>query len=386
MSTLEALIGAERVASLYSTETRYDRELREVRLASADHLIQQAQDLGVVGLAEKLSVPFGSERKFDSLLSEIEFAVHFAERGMDVEVLADDVFGVRRSPDLRVTDTNGSVYVEVKRSSSGVPNLHKAIEDAIERHELPFRILPILASETDECPGLSRPGVDSGERQHQEQLLHDVVLELVEHLRATRGSGDVNIQGHRFAYEPAVRGDMSGGVSGASFARERHQHPILLAAQKAAEKRGCFPPGEGDRPYIVAYRSADFGIGPRVAFHALIGGWCHQRDGSTDWERRMAHYPDVVRQACSSAAWAPLLELWEFLPGRRHLWVSEFGAFVTEPWAANLDGLLMKASGGTLHWFPNPWGRRASLELLDSCCFPLGYPSNEPGPHLPDRG
>ena len=80
--------------------------------------------------------------KFEALVSELEFARYFLEKKMKVELLPQDVFKGRKTPDMLVTSNLREYFVEVKSIQLEDESyiLGTKIADVLNSHGLSFRV------------------------------------------------------------------------------------------------------------------------------------------------------------------------------------------------------------------------------------------------------
>ena len=103
--------------------------------------------------------------KFDSILSELEMAKFLTQSGIKVELLSDNYFGERRSPDILCKYDNLKSYIEVTRLTEleSINGLMDSIRTLSKN--MPYRIDMELKNE------LSLPRLNGTERTVQDSLV-----------------------------------------------------------------------------------------------------------------------------------------------------------------------------------------------------------------------
>lgn len=343
-------------------------------LDSAEHLLAQACQYSVTGLG-KLANDVASLPKFCSLLSEVRFAIDFAEQGASVALLPDNHFP-RKQVDLHVQTKNGlELLVEVACGSPGTPRLADTLDRALKKNDLPFRVEYFLGMEFGATPGLSRPGIWTDERSSQETLISTVVDTVIKRLQqaSPTDSDEIRVDSHMFRYGPSPleSGYVAGGVTGGGYIRsDEHRKKFLLDIARKAKSPATFPPRWRSVPYIVAYDAQEFSLSTNVVFEALVGSGCFLSAESPEVQRQsiateVSQYPTVVTEKMADPDWGILLDAWG-VHDRGACYFTKFGAFVSEEWAREINGILVRHP--TRHkrqWLPNPWARHATISLLE---------------------
>jgi hypothetical protein len=110
---------------------RYETEY----LKYLDKLFQELYSYHCKGIEIKVSETSADEVRFQSLISELEFARYFAGNKMKVELLSCNVFQGRNPPDMLVKSDSKDYFIEVKN-----------IQLDEEEHEFGMKVVEVLNS------------------------------------------------------------------------------------------------------------------------------------------------------------------------------------------------------------------------------------------------
>lgn len=169
--------------------------------------------------------------KFHSIVSELDFARVFAERGKAVTLLPDSFFGKAPSPDMLVKDEKREAFVEVKRLTEDDSELLIVdfLRDFLNDPNKKYRVDTTLSRE------LSVPLTSGKERRRKESIVHKIVTEFPTIFESTRRSTLsilFEIEGVEFELHPS---NLDKGYPG-FIHTDAFVFPSELWAQKLAER------------------------------------------------------------------------------------------------------------------------------------------------------
>lgn len=247
-------------------------EINNELLQIIDEKVGSVRKLGCIGIQSKVQQGFQdfNDRTAYTLLSELEVAELFLERGHQVKLLPEDYFS-GPSPDLHVATSLGPLFVEVTHISTSDPG-----SLLIERIREITAQYPYLINFTFNAE-ISSPHHNYIDRTRQEQQLAESLSQFSNHLRhinpdsiPVRGRTDV------FTYEiseihPSGRGYPCVLTSTVMISLDHSHSYLTMRLNKKAEKRARFPRAEQNIPYVIAIVCDDPGIDPYEVKELIYG-------------------------------------------------------------------------------------------------------------------
>lgn len=333
-------------------------------------LAERCEALGVTGL-EKLNNTGLDPETLETLLSEARVAYLFARFGAKAAILGDQAFGREwYTPDILVQLPKLELLVEVRQATQSVPEINTLVEEVIKQHGLPFRV------EYRVGPELSAPVFDRASRVRIHERAAEVVKQVAHELRSAlpRSAGEIAVGEHRFLYEPSPVGDgyAASGVRGACGVDDvENAAKLRRELQRKAEKRAALPEHLRARPFIVAYDTLESAPIQYALARALTGGYGPVKDAKPAVNLPSPRTPEWQE------SWQRLLMRWQLDPDAQLPF--QHGAFLTEPWAQHLSGVLVTHRGGLVQWLPNPF---AAEEIREPRLLDIGLPLDKNGARI----
>lgn len=346
-----------------------DLEIKNELLQIIDEKIGSVRGLGCVGILTKVREGFQdfNDRTAYTLLSELEVAELFLERGHQVNLLPDNYFS-GPSPDLLVTTRQGPLFVEVTHISTSDPG-----SLLIERIREITAQYPYLINFTFNAE-ISSPHHNHIDRARQEQQLAESLLQFSEHLRnispnliPVHGRTDV------FTYEisdihPSGRGYPCVLTSTVMISLDHSYSYLTMRLEKKAEKRARFPSTEQKTPYIIAIVCDDPGIDPYEVKELLYGstasfGLSQDTPESIRWRER--HWTRIIEELHGLASWQAIQRAQELgwgellidtnLIPHDYCYVKESGLFLSMDVMRWVSGVLFFNWARRNRFFANPF-------------------------------
>lgn len=191
--------------------------------------------------------------RFQSLVSELEFARYFVLKKWPVELLASNVFSGRKAPDMLVAGSSKEYFVEVKniQFDEEEHSFGAAIADILNSEGMSFMVVIKSSSE------LSTPAYKYQTKDQKETVAKKAIDEFKSKLNAVSKTKEntVNTAVAEIELHPTQKGKSYLGITAMKEAismpneySERIKYDILLKSSKRNDWVGT----ELDKPYLVA--------------------------------------------------------------------------------------------------------------------------------------
>lgn len=397
--------GSERIAALSQDPNAL------LAFHEAEGLLEKVQTLPIRGVEKVVLDGSASLHKFQSLLSEVRFAVTFASLGATVDLLRDEAFGRSAyTPDLRIRLPDGAdVLIEVTRLSHGDPDVAGAIEKKLTEFGLLFDLEYVLGER------FGTPAATYGPRTANERSVARAVDALVAQLERCDENGDSHgvvrmFDGPQGTWCEVLYGEdayqlryeevemsaehwvgsfgfcpshydspmVGGGITAFRIVRdEEHRHNLTSRLSIKANRRAALPPHFQGTLFVIALENEEASeLSPEAVLSELTGSRCSLTAGMP----RATPLPEEIQRAAETG-WRQLLEEWNYFDELVRF--QEFGAFFQQraSWARELSGVLVRHNRRrSLQWLPNPFagGNLASTRLLTLPISSLESPEETP--------
>ena len=192
--------------------------------------------------------------RFQSLISELEFARYFIKRNMQVQLLSANDFQGRKPPDMHVRHNSKEYFVEVKNIQEDDLDyvLGTKIAEILNSKEYSFMIV------VNSSISMATPTYFHGMREEKEKYLQSVLGEFIEKLKNVSINSlpfvikttyaDIELQKTKKERSYLGIGTMKQAISEPPDYKERIRCDVL----QKAEKRKNWIGDELDKFYIVA--------------------------------------------------------------------------------------------------------------------------------------
>jgi hypothetical protein len=329
--------------------------------------IHSHRDMLIVKIKETNSL-----KKFNSLISELNTAKIFVQKGCSINFLSDDYFE-NASPDILCRCSDFSFYVEVTQLSDSEPTL-KIIE---ELREL-LRDRPFVAR-IEFTDFLSQPCFSGAERREQDKILENSMAQFRKDLKSLSPESqdhEIITEGIKFSLtytgkRPGIVGSFS---SSYMFPEDLFEKYATYRLLEKAEKRESFKGSEKNYPYILAFASEIISI-DEIDFKDLLYGCTTEifaiqsndpeevlqstilRDN--DWQKiigeKSKHIPRWQEiEAAANSGWNDFLTRIHYIP-INFIYLTKEGLFLSEPLMKNVSGILLIRKSTEYHFYLNPF-------------------------------
>jgi len=311
-------------------------------------------------------------KKFDSLISELNTAKIFAQKGCEIHLLPDDYFK-SASPDILCKCHNFSFYVEVTQLSDSEPTL-KIIEEL--REILRKNRFDVRIEFNDK---LSPPRFSGKERQEQEKILEKSMEQFKKELELLPlGVTDHEIITDGIKFSLSYSGGKSGipcsFMSSYKFPEELFEKYVTYRLLEKAKKREAFEGPERNRPYIVTFVSENISIDD-LDFKDLLFGHTmtllvfpfedpeitrlatikREKDWAEILDNKDKHiFKWQEIEAAANRGWHDFLTAIHYIP-HDYTYLSKEGLFLSDPLIKNVSGILLIRKSSESYFYPNPF-------------------------------
>ena len=325
------------------------------------------RDMLIVKIKETNSL-----KKFNSLMSELNAAKIFAQKGCEINLLSDDYFK-NASPDILCKCSNFSFYVEVTQLSDSEPTL-KIIEELRELlRDKPF-VARVVFNHL-----LSPPCFSGAERYGQDQILEKSMDQFRKELKSLTPEPqdhEIITDGIKFSlsYSGRIPGIVGSFSSSYKFPEDLFEKYATYRLLEKAKKRESFEGSERNYPYILTFASENISIDD-IDFKDLLYGctleiFVFQSEDAEmvrqstilrdkDWEdilnNKNKHIPKWQEiEAAANCGWNDFLTRIHYIPNN-YTYLTKEGLFLSEPLMKNVSGILLIRKSTEPHFYPNPF-------------------------------
>lgn len=271
----------------------------------------------------------------------------------------------KASPDLSVTIGGHTIMVEVAsiKDDDTSSKVHKVLDPLCKE-------LGVLLH-FHWSASLSTPVITGPERSQRDALVEGFCRDMSTWLNSCKVPDERQFEGAKVMVSAAPTGGYMGGGFTDVFLLEEDSFEKKLSQtliKKASTHRGL----DSDQPYLIAVENRQMWFGPRQAAALLYGSFCWNPLGESPFSQsRLALRELRKRQWCIDsyqAGWGSILDEAGFNP-EADGYISHPGIFVPETEMSVVSGMILH-SGGYYHYYPNPFGPHANLELLNQLPWP----------------
>lgn len=329
--------------------------------------IHTHQNMLIVKIKETKSL-----KKFNSLISELNAAKIFTQKGCEIDLLSDNYFK-NASPDILCKCSNFSFYVEVTQLSDSEPTL-KIVE---ELRKL-LRDKPFVAR-VEFKDLLSPPCFSGAERNGQDQMLEKSMEQFrkeLESLTPEPKDHEIITDGIKFSlsYSGKKPGIVGSFASCYRFPDDLFEKYVTYRLLEKAKKRESFEGSEKNCPYILTFVSENISIDD-IDFKDLLYGrtlkisTLQSEDPemvrqSTIW--RDNDWGDILRhknkhipkwqeiETAANCGWNDFLTRICYIPND-YTYLTKEGLFLSEPIMKNVSGILLIRKSTEPYFYLNPF-------------------------------
>lgn len=328
--------------------------------------VMKAKEAGVSTIQQKLADVRNPALKLRSTLSEVHFAIQFAELGANVRMIPDnDSEWDGKSPDFEVRWADRRIFVEVTRLGSDYTDerIQQGLQDIVRARQLRVSI--------NRDGPFAPPIVTYDEKAVRDELIKKLLEKVRSELEATRTEQlpvEVSFQGCTITVErsPGTKGYFSGGTTGVFFVpTESFEQQLGKVLPSKASKVEAWKDRHPTEPYLVAVDSAQMWLGVYPFRWLLYGSICQHPDTSGKSHKQLRSQLDtpVIRRALSRG-WKSLLAEVGFDPSRKAI-ISEPGVFLAnQDIYRGVTGVLARVQS-LPQYFPNPFSERDDQALFE---------------------
>lgn len=236
-------------------------ELKQIVLASyrskylkiLDELFQELSSSPCEGVETKIRETSPDTFRFQSLISELEFARYFIRNNMKVELLSNNAFGGRKPPDMWVGSDSKEYFVEVKNIQLGDEEYDFGTEIAKALNSLCMSFMVVVKSSTQ----LSTPTYKYQTREQKKRDCERALCEFTDKLRdmptmtsiftVTTAIADIELHPTNMGKSYFGIGTMKQAIGEPPDYKERIRYDVLQKSKKREKWVGR----ELDRFYII---------------------------------------------------------------------------------------------------------------------------------------
>lgn len=342
-------------------------------LLKLDKLIFDLKNSKCENIQQKMKEVNVDLDKFESIISELETARFLTRSGMKVELLSDNYFGGRQSPDILYKYDNLESYIEVTRVGElkSISGLFDYIRILV--NDLPYRVDMELKND------LSLPRLDGKERDIQDELVK-VSLKAFENILKSKYFTEfpviIETDGIIFKIYLTISGKGYPGVINSEVIKVPVDNLIGYIKSKIlikkAKKRDDFRDEHRMLFYVIALDSKESSI-DELDIDKLLYGQTHglgenilgfPKEKYERWKQN--EWNIIISRVMNKPTWQQIEQAkangWEsflidkYLIPNNYANRTEDGIFLSEPDLKNVSGVLFKNKWNEIYTFyPNPF-------------------------------
>lgn len=366
MTTFESLTSYSKFFE--ANPERFERLLKgypDYELREFFRMVEESEMLGIRGIHEQLNLDGGLGGNLRSAMAEFRLANTFKALAnvSDVNFIVGN--NKKSSPDIGVTIGGKQIFVEVAslKDDDTALKVQKALEPLCKKLGVVVHF--------HWSASLSTPVITSRERSQRDALVEVFCQDVSTWLNSCSVGDERQFEGAKLTVSAAPTGGYLGGGFTDAFLLEEDSFEEKLS-QTLIKKASKHKDLDSDRPYLIAVENRQMWFGPRQTAALLYGPlrWAPLKEFPFSPARLALRELRKQQRFIDSyqSDWQSLLDEAGFDPDADSF-ISQPGIFLTDKEMLAVTGVILH-SRGNYHYFPNPFGPYASIELLTQLPWP----------------